>query len=437
MIHFAGTLGFGDLASLAGDESLFAATATEKLMRLQAELQPLAERYDVVVANPPYMGSSSLGKWNGKWIKDNFPEAYRDLCTSFIDRGFSLSNNQGYSAMVTMQSWMFLGSYEKLRGKLLRNHTISSMAHLGTRAFDAIGGEVVSTTATVFANKKYDVPGTYLRLVNMGSEQEKAAGALEALANPSCGWIYCCKATDFDSIPGSPIAYWSVSSINEAFKRYRSLAEVCAPKAGLSTADNERFLRFWWEVTNNGIAFDSSNQESMKKKSASCKWFPMTKGGTYRKWFGNNEYILNFENDGEELKYWLVNNPKDPSTTSYSRYIRNYDKYCEAGISFSDVSSGQPHFRRQPSGFIPNARGPYLYTDSMVLLAFLNSSVTRAILEVLAPTLTFNVGDLAKLPIAIKVNPEIEEMAEENIAVAEKDWDAFEVSWHFKKHPLC
>lgn len=161
-----------------------------------------------------------------------------------------------------------------------------------------------------------------------------------------------------------------------------------------------------------------------------------TKGGTYRKWFGNNEYVINFKNDGQELKDWLVNNPKDPSTTSYSRYIRNYEKYCEAGISFSDVSSGQPHFRQQPAGYIPNARGPFLYTDDISLLAFLNSSVTKTILEVLAPTLTFNVGDLAKLPIAAIEEPEVKNNAHANISFSEMDWNSFETSWNYTRHPL-
>ena len=155
---------------------------------MQAELEPLSRRYDVVVANPPYMGSSSLGKWMGTWVKKRYLEAYRDLCTSFIDRGFGMSADNGYSAMVTMQSWMFLGSFERLRDKILRNHSISSMAHLGTRAFGAIGGEVVSTTATVFANAKSEVKGTYFRLVDIGSEEEKQAGAFGSpLRTPNAG----------------------------------------------------------------------------------------------------------------------------------------------------------------------------------------------------------------------------------------------------------
>lgn len=172
----------------------------------------------MVVANPPYMGSSSLGKWMGAWVKKHHPEAYRDLCTSFIDRGFGMSSDNGYSAMVTMQSWMFLGSFEKLRGKILRNHSISSMAHLGTRAFGAIGGEVVSTTATVFANAKSEVKGAYFRLVDMGSEEEKQAGLLEALANPDCGWFYRASTSNYKVIPGTPIAYWASKSVLDALR---------------------------------------------------------------------------------------------------------------------------------------------------------------------------------------------------------------------------
>ncbi|MEE0150803.1 MAG: BREX-1 system adenine-specific DNA-methyltransferase PglX [Collinsella sp.] len=258
-----------DLASLAGEGSLFADAARDKLGRLQAELQPLAERYDVVVANPPYMGSSSLGKWNGRWIKDNFPEAYRDLCTSFIDRGFTLSNDQGYSAMVTMQSWMFLGSYEKLRDKLLRNHTISSMAHLGTRAFGAIGGEVVSTTATVFASKKHDVPGTYLRLVDMQSEEAKREGALEALANPDCGWLYLRSGSDYAVIDGAPIAYWLSPGYYKLLSKKERMEDSYEIGSGLSTSDNERFLRRIWEVSFSKISSGKTND---------AKWSLFQKG---------------------------------------------------------------------------------------------------------------------------------------------------------------
>ena len=414
-----GILLAGDLASLAGDESLFAATATEKLMRLQAELQPLAERYDVVVANPPYMGSSSLGKWNGKWIKDNFPEAYRDLCTSFIDRGFSLSNNQGYSAMVTMQSWMFLGSYEKLRGKLLRNHTISSMAHLGTRAFDAIGGEVVSTTATVFANKKYDVPGTYLRLVNMGSEQEKAAGALEALANPNCGWLYHLNAALYSKLPGSPIVYWISPSFQNLCFDYVPLERNVYFKEGITTGDNETYLRLWHEVSN-------AHFYSLSDKGSVCatrSWIPCNKGGAFRRWYGNNDYVIDWTNDGNDLAAF-------PRSS-----FRNASYQRKEGVSYSNLSTGLFAARYSPTGFAFESKGTTCFSeDPFSTLAYLNSSIFGELTKYVCPTLDFKFGILQKLP-DLQI-AECSQIAKKCVQYTKEDWDSFETSWEFHSHPL-
>ena len=241
---------------------------------MRAELEPLGRSYDVVVANPPYMGSSSLGRWMSAWVKKRYPEAYRDLCTSFIDRGFFLSKTNGYSAMVTMQSWMFLGSFERLRDKILRGHSISSMAHLGTRAFGQIAGEVVSTTATVFANAKSEVRGAYFRLVDMGSEAEKREGLLEALADPGCGWFYRRDADSFKQIPGTPIAYWASDAMLNAFKNGSPFRALSTPKQGLATADNNRFVRMWWEVSDS-----RSNVAASSNGDGARKWVPMTKGG--------------------------------------------------------------------------------------------------------------------------------------------------------------
>ena len=288
-----------DLASLAGEGSIFGGSAAAKLERLQAELRPLSCRYDVVVANPPYMGSSSLGKWMSAWVKKHYPEAYRDLCTSFIDRGFTLSAADGYSAMVTMQSWMFLGSFEKLRGKILRNHSISSMAHLGTRAFGAIAGEVVSTTATVFANAKSEVKGAYFRLVDMGSEAEKQAGLLEALADPDCGWFYRTAARDFAGIPGTPVVYWATKGVLDAFKNGVPISSIGQPRQGLATGENARFVRQWWEVSHAKEHFDCPSIEESIKSGA--KWFPYNKGGEFRKWYGNNDCVINLKNGGEDV----------------------------------------------------------------------------------------------------------------------------------------
>ena len=424
----------GDLASLAGSDSLFAVPAIEKLERLRAELQPLAERYDVVVANPPYMGSSSLGKWSGKWIKESFPEAYRDLCTSFIDRGFTLSDDRGYSAMVTMQSWMFLGSYEKLRGKLLRNHTISSMAHLGTRAFGAIAGEVVSTTATVFANKKYDFPGTYLRLVDMGSEQEKAARYLEALANPGCGWFYRADATMFARIPGNVIVYWASESICRAFETGNPVAGIGDPKVGLQTGKNDLFVRFWWEVPLDNEWFDCPSIED--SVSSGVRWFPYNKGGEYRKWYGNNDCIVNWENDGDAIR-----NYKDDAGKLLSR-PQNTQNYFKPSITWSKISSGSIAFRYKPAGHVFDVAGTSIFSDEKMLIYLLgacNSTVILNIASMLSPTLNYEVGQIATYPIIVdeqrknSVNSAVMKL----IADSKADWDGFETSWDFVRHPLA
>ena len=415
-----------DLASLAGEETIFGGFAAEKLKRLQAELEPLSRRYDVVVANPPYMGSSSLGKWMGAWVKKRYTEAYRDLCTSFIDRGFGMSANNGYSAMVTMQSWMFLGSFEKLRGKIMRNHSISSMAHLGTRAFGAIGGEVVSTTATVFANAKNEVKGAYFRLVDMVSEEEKQAGLLEALANHECGWFYRANASGFEAIPGSPIAYWASNAAMGVFSSAVSFGELANPSAGITTGDNASYIHYWWEEEISNISFTTNDFSS---RPTDQKWFPCNKGGAFRKWYGNRENVMAF----------------DDSAINAMRKLPGYrpvniEKQFKASISWSDITSGRNSFRANGSGNLYDHVGISAFPDEEsfnCLLAFLNTSVASTFMILLAPTLHCNAGDLAKLPIVeIKEKNSVNELVNDCIKLCRRDWDAFELSWAFRYHPM-
>ena len=240
---------------------------------------------------------------------------------------------------------------------------------------------------------------------------------------------------DFSRIPGCPIAYWIGDATYNIFKK-NTLTDYAKPKSGLSTTDNDRFLRLFWEVSRKRIFFTGKNCEDLKKFGTGIKWVPMTKGGDFNRWYGNNYYVVNFENDGEELKYWITHNPKDPKTNSYSRYIRNYDSYLQEGISFNDVSSGKTSFRWQPYGYIPNARGPFIYSDDYVLLGFLNSAVCKYILDIIAPTLTYNVGDVSKIPYEPIDNEDIKKRVSDNVTYSKEDWDSFETSWDFKKHPL-
>ena len=403
-----------DLASLAGEPSLFAASAAAKLERLQAGLAPLAGRYDAVVANPPYMGSSSLGRWMGSWVKKRYPEAYRDLCTAFIDRGFSLGAANGYSAMVTMQSWMFLGSFEKLRRRILGEHSVSSMAHLGTRAFGAIAGEVVSTAATVFANAKSEVEGAYFRLVDMGSEAEKREGLLQALADPDCGWFYRADARGFEAIPSRPIAYWASKAMREAFDKFAPLSSFAHTRKGMFTGDNDYFLRQWYEVPFSKIG---------------GAYRPYCKGGQYRKWYGNRDYVIRWQNNGEEILR---------SRHAGNVNLGDYFKPC---ISWSLITSDDISFRDlNCMDFIMGDAGPACYPSReshYVTLAALNSSCTKVISKIINPTLNFSSGVVRVFPIALPRDPDKTDFVSRScVDISRLDWDSRETSWDFKRNPL-
>ena len=423
----------GDLAPLAEGGSIFAASAASKLERLRDELAPLAARYDVVIANPPYMSSSSLGKWMSTWVKKNYPDEKSDLCTSFIERGFTLAREDGSSAMVTMQSWMFLGSYEKMRHKLLRDHSITSMAHLGTRAFGAIAGEVVSTTATVFGSAPSDAPGTYFRLVDMGGEDEKKEGLLGALAIPGCGWFFRRDASIFEAIPGSPIAYWASDNVVEAFKDGTAIKKIGQPRQGLATGENARFVREWWEVSRGREWFDCPSIE--ESVASGIRWFPYNKGGEYRKWYGNNDCVVNWENDGAEIR-----NNTDANGKQLSR-PQNTQCYFKPSITWSKISSGSIAFRYKPAGHVFDVAGTSIFADADTLTYLhgaCNSSVILQIAGMLSPTLNFEVGQIATYPILIdeEKRQEVERTVEEERLLSKRDWDASETSWDYMRHPM-
>jgi hypothetical protein len=421
-----------DLTTLAGANNIFAATAAEKLQQAITKLTPLSKHYSIVAANPPYMGSKNMDKWLSAWIKKNYSDAYRDLCTSFIDRGFTLSCNKGFTAMVTMQSWMFLGSFEKLRRKILDNFSISSMAHLGTRAFGAIGGEVVSTTATVFKNAKEAVEGIFFRLVDMDSEAEKQAGLLEALANPNCGWFYRQSCLSFSSLPGLPIAYWVEQPVLNAFNVAKPMKSIAKTSKGLITGNNDEFFRLWWEISFKKIGLNiESNEQSLE---SGLEWFPLNKGGKFRKWYGNNEYVIHWANDG--------NNVHDHAKRT-GHHSQDYDSNLKfkPNISWSDISSGLPNFRYRHNELSDHKGMPLfpLEISPQYCLGFLNSSVCAHFLSFLSPTLSCNIGEIEKLPVYEPNDSElksIELLVSKMVSITNNDWNAFETSRDFKGHPL-
>ncbi len=404
-------------------EGLFHDDVRTRLERALDLCEHLARTYDVVVANPPYMGSSNFDPWTSAWIKKTYPDVKSDLCTCFIERGFSLAKHCGYSAMVTMQSWMFLGSFEKMREKLLRDATITSMCHLGARAFDAIGGEVVATTATVFQNAYEPGKGAYIRLVDIIGSEPKREAALEAIQTPACPWFYRADATTFKDIPGTPIAYWTSQSMRNAFNSH-VLGDYASTSLGMATCDNDRFLRLWWEIDNSTRSIPGPVIDFAKK------WFPYNKGGYFRKWYGNDDYLLNWDDSGAEVR-------------SVSTAIGNTNRFFRQMISWTRVSSGSLHVRFKPAGYLFDMTGPAAFSDDknvlLYCLAFLNSSTGLEFARFLSASLDFQPGQVASYPLLWGDKTEEQSvlmLSSNNCNISQDDYDSFETSWDFKRHPL-
>lgn len=420
----------GDLAALrgaielTGTDGLFDGTSKNKLECALEACEVLARRHDCVVANPPYMGSSSFGPFMSKWVKKNYPDVKSDLCTCFIERGFSLAKDRGYAAMITMQSWMFLGSFEKMRSSLIGSKSILSMLHLGPRAFDAIGGEVVNVTTHVVYNGRTACEGAYVRLVDINSSDAKRKKALEAIQNPDCDWFYCRDAETFKQIPGTPIAYWASDGLISSFKNGKRLGDITDTHLGMATCDNERFLRLWWEVGDKERVLP----EDYPYSSPNVSWVPYNKGGIFRKWYGNDEYVVNWSGDGKVLA--------EAGAVMVNEALR-----FRPMISWTRVSSGSLAVRLKPSGFMFDMTGPAAFGLANKLkfnAAFLNSSVGLMVARFLSASLDFQPGQIATYPIIQKEEQEllVNDMVDSCRELSKTDWDSFEASWDFKRHPL-
>lgn len=386
----------------------------------------LARRYAVVVTNPPYMGSGNMGTTLKAWVGKHHPEAKADLFAAFIERCLTLAHGEhGLVAMITMQAWMFLGSFEKMRRTLLRDAPPTTMLHLGERAFDSIGGEVVSTTAFVLEpGRGADAHGRYLRLVQGGSEADKQDLATRALAGDD-GLLFKTTVRTMLGLPGARLAYWLSPAMTRAFTQGRPLGEIAAPKVGLQTGNNNRFLRLWFEVSRHRSCFDAASREAAKASGAT--WFPHLKGGEFRKWWGNQDYVINWENDGAEL--WDFR-PRS--------VIRNPDSYFKPAISWSLLTSGAPSFRVSPSGFISGHKGPIILFDVGVNgCGLLNSSTVESLLQVTSSGLGFEVGHVSKIPLVdLSNSSSARSVVNDLVELFRSDWDAHETSWDFTESPL-
>lgn len=413
-------------AAASCSEDLFASATKTKLESAVAICEKLSRRFICVVANPPYMGSSSFNPFMSKWVKKNYPDVKSDLCTCFIERGFNLVEDKGYAAMVTMQSWMFLGSFEKMRSSIIEGKTIVSMAHLGPRAFDAIGGEVVNVTADVIYNGRAACEGAYVRLVDINGSEAKRLKLLEAIRDPDCGWFYRRDADIFKQVPGAPIAYWAGGGILSAFKSNPAVGTRASLQAGITTGNNDLFIRAWWEVQLS--KFDRECSSINEVQTTTC-WYPCNKGGSYRKWYGNRDNVMNFSVAGQlEMKKQSGFRPV------------SLDDQFRPSISWSDVTSDRNSFRANGGHNLFEHAGScaFIADDNLLpLIAYLNSSAASVMLRMINPTLNCNAGVVSRLPLlGLGEEGRISSMAELAIELSKTDWDSFETSWDFKRHPL-
>lgn len=417
----------GDLAALReaieliGTDGLFDGSSKNKLECALKTCEILARRHDCVVANPPYMGSSSFGPFMSKWVKKNYPDVKSDLCTCFIERGFGLARECGYSAMVTMSSWMFLSSFEAMRCRILDNKSIVSMCYMGHMVMRI----AFNTSAAVFANCRTKAFGSYCRI-----EAKDLDAAGKPVSFPAKGAkLYRRGVETFKQVPGTPIAYWLSDAAVKNMASLPSLSNFAQPKQGMVTRDNKRFMRSWWEIEL--IDFNDAIQSHKEALESKAKWLPCTSGGQFRKWFGNNEDVIFWEHDGAELIEFS------------GPHIKNRQFYFLPAVTWSSISSGAFSTRYVSSGYLPEHAGNCLYTnESMLALiqGIANSSIALFFMSLLSPSLNFNVGDVARIPIAkpsdCNQQNEIVNIVRALRHESKNDWDSFETSWDFKRNPL-
>jgi len=399
----------------------------QRILPLIRQATWLAAKYDIVVTTPPYMGSSNMSATLSAFVKKKYPDSKSDLFAAFIERCGDFARTDGYEALVTQHAWMFLSSYEKLRAKLLQKE-IMSMAHLGARAFEEIGGEVVQTTAFVLANQHIDgYVGTYVRLVDANTQDAKEELYLSGTQR------YTARQENFEKIPRSPIAYWVSEKFVNVFMNSQRLGDITNTKKGLATSDNARFLKYWYEPKIGEICFSAeSNEQSV---NTGKKWFPINKGGIFNRWFGNREYVINWQNDGYEIR-----NFKDAKGNLLSRPQNTQFNFRQA-LTWSKISSAIFSARFCEGGFLFDDSAAICNHEEVnvlkQILGFLNSKSCQMLLDSLNPTLNVQIGDIANLPILFVDHcAEIIALVETCIQISRADWDSYEISWDFARHPL-
>ena len=404
------------------EQQTMTAESVSGLLPYMRIILALTEQYHALVMNPPYMGGGNMNVVLSNYVKKNYEAGKADLFSVFMQVAEERLAKNGKYGMINMQSWMFLSSFEKLRTHLLETLQIDSMLHLGPRTFDELSGEVVQNTAFVVTKHTPYTTGTYFRLVdgkNCGDKERMFLAGENGYPHVS--------QQNFEKIPGCPIGYWVSEKIFSRFAGNLALSAVAKPCVGLQTADNARFLRYWHEVNLEKIGFGMGSAEEAKESGK--KWFPTTKGGAFRRWYGNMVYLVNWENDGEEL------------TNFNGSVIRNKWRYfTKVGSTWSTISSGKPSFRYFDKSWLFETKGSVCFPeneiDNNIILGYLNSHLAYCFLQTLAPTLDYHEGPMGRIPYIQIQNSEIDSLVSQNISISKSDWDAHETSWDFQENEL-
>jgi len=411
-------------SNLLINEDGFDAIEAGKMQQTLRNMLPVAKilssRFTIAITNPPYMQASKMPKDLKAYVTSNYVDSKSDLFAVFIERLAKFVGSNGLYAMITQHQWMFLSSFERLRNKI-NKQSIINMAHLGTKAFEEIGGEVVQTTAFVMQNTQMsDYVGAFVRLVDYDSQKKKQAAYLNAVNSTESKDVYRTNQTNFSRLPGMPISYWISEKIISAFQN-PLISEFGIVKSGIMV--NSSFSRMWYELNVGKIQFNAEKIDDMD----GYKWFPVNSGGGYRKWYGFNETVLNLEDGGRDI----INDGRNYR-------LRDKKWYFKPGITWGRITSSDLSFRLSRQGNLFGDAGPMMFINRHIhfILGFSNSKVMKAMSEILNPTLNFQVEDMRNIPLILRHVDLIEKLVRTNVENSKVYWDAFERSWDFQVHPL-
>ena len=408
------------------ERNMFKEQIRSKLLYLLPKLIKQSEliienQYDVVITNPPYMGNRNMEKKLKKFLNNNYKDVKKDLFSAFIERNYIYTKARGHLGFMSPFVWMFITSFEKLRKNMITNKNISSLVQL---EYSGFSGATVPICTFTLRNYKADISGEFIKLTNFKGSHNQPIKVKQSIKNPNVEYRYSTLTQSFNQIPSNPIAFWASESILNIFSNSKLLGDMIPVKKGMDTGNNSLFLRYWYEVNNDLIGLNLENGKDTIKNNK--KWIPYDKGGAYRKWFGNNEYVIDWSNNGYDLKHSKAN-------------LRSKHLYFKKSITWSALTSSKTSFRYSKYNSIFDSSGSSMFPDQNNIFYYLGLSNTKLInkfLEIINPTLNYGSGSVSKIPVKFNESKFNKEIVIDNINISKRDWDSFETSWDFRKHPI-